>query len=97
MPKKNPKTATGGKRKRTPGDKKDQQHKKSEQADLETKGKTGSSGKRKKTNALTISETSTQTLPQASTSHPVHKEGKFNYVLGNTISECLTMKIPFLP
>ena len=78
MPKKNPKTATGGKRKRAPGDKKDQQHKKGEQADLETKSKEGSSGKRKKTNALTISETSTQSLPQASTSHPVHNEGKLN-------------------
>ena len=78
MSKKTPQTATGSKRKRSPGGKKDQQHKEGEQADLETQGKTGSSGKRKKSNALTISETSTQTLPQASTSHPVHEEGKFN-------------------
>jgi len=77
MPKKNPKTATGGKRKRMPGGKNDQQHKKGEQADLETKSKEGSSGKRKKSKALTISETSTQTLPQPSTSHQVHEEGKF--------------------
>ena len=80
MPKKNSKTATGGKRKRTPGDKKDQQQKKGEQADLETKSKEGSSGKRKKSYALTIRGTSIQTLPQASTSHQVHEEGKFNYV-----------------
>ena len=47
---KTPKTATGGKRKRTPGDKKYLQHKWGEQEDLETQGKKGSSGKRKNTN-----------------------------------------------
>jgi len=78
MPKKTPKTATGGKRKRSPSYDKKAQHKDNEQAQSETKGKKGSSGKRKKSKALTISGTSTQTLPQASTSHPVHEEGKFN-------------------
>jgi len=77
MPKETPKTATGGKRKRSPGDDKNAQHKDGEQARSETKGKKESSGKRKKSKALTISGTSTQTLPQPSTSHPVHEEGKF--------------------
>ena len=79
MPKKTPKTATGGKRKRTQGhNKKDQQLKDGESADLTTKGKEDSSGKRNKSNAWTISGTSTQILPQASTSHPFTDEGKFN-------------------
>jgi len=74
MPKKTPKTATGGKRKRSPQGNKDSKHKAREQAYLETQ----SSGERNESNALTISRTSTQTLPQTSTSHPVHEEGKFN-------------------
>jgi len=79
MPKETPKTATGGKRKRSPGDDKKAQHTDGEQAQSETKGKKGLSGKRKKSTALTsFSGTSTQTLPQPSTSHPVHEEGKFN-------------------
>jgi len=78
MPKKTPKTATGGKRKRSPGDAKHAQHKDGEQAHSETKGRKGSSGKRKKSKALTISETSTQTLPQPSASHPVNEEGKID-------------------
>ena len=78
MPKKTPKTATGGKRKRSPGDDKKAQHTDGEQAHSETKGKKGSSGKRKKSKALTISGTSTQTLPQPSTSHPFPEEGKLD-------------------
>ena len=78
MPKKTPKTATGGKRKRSSGYDKKAQHKDGEQAQSETKSKKGSSGKRKKSKALTISETSTQTLPQTSACHPFPEEGKFN-------------------
>jgi len=78
MPKKNPTTATGGKRKRSPGENKDSKHKAREQPDLETQGKGESSGERKKSKALNISGTSTQTLSQTSTSHQFHEEGKFN-------------------
>ena len=39
MPKKTPNTATGGKRKRTSGDKIDPQHEEGEQADLKTQNK----------------------------------------------------------
>jgi len=78
MPKKSPKTATGGKRKATPGDKKGQQHKEGDQEDLETLDKEGVLGKRKKSNASTICGTSIQTLSQASASPSFPEEGKFN-------------------
>ena len=79
MSKKTPQTATGGKRKRSPGDKTDPQHKKGEQADLETQGNEESDGKKKKSNEVTIySRTSTQPLPHASAICQFHEEGKFN-------------------
>jgi len=79
MPKETPKTATGGKRKHSPGDDKNTQHKDGEQARSETKGKEASSGERNTFNTLTIySRTSTQPWLQASTSHQFSEEGKFN-------------------
>ena len=76
MPKKTPKTATGGKRKRTPGDKTYPQHEEGEQADLETQDRDESRDKRKKSNALNISGTSALTLPQASTRKRSNEEGR---------------------
>jgi len=75
MPKKDPNTATGGKRKPTLGCKKD-----SPVADLETQDKEKSRSKRRKPNVLPISQISAQTSPQASTSNvQFPEEGRFTH------------------
>jgi len=74
MPKKNPNTATGDKRKRTTGD---SQHKEDEQVYLETQEEEESRRKRKTTNVLPISTISSQTSPQASTSNQCPDRGRF--------------------
>jgi len=86
MPKTDPNTATGGKRKRTTGDSNDSKHKTIEQVDFKTLDSEESIGKRRKTNVLPTRTTSTQTSPQASTSKvQFPEEGRFTHFYAKTI------------
>jgi len=72
-----PITATGVKRKRSQCDKNDSQQKGGYEVNLDTQDKDEPSRKQRKSYELTISETSTKTTLQASSSSQNPTEGKF--------------------
>ena len=98
MPKKNPNTATGGKRKRTTRNKKDLKYNEVEPADLEKRDTEKSRSKRRKPNVLPNRTTSTQTSPHASTSKvQFPEEGRFTHFYAKTIPKLIFCTKQYFP